>query len=130
MLALTSPATARELESGTAFATTTPEYAKKVAQTYCDFLTAGIDPQTALGQAETEVANSATKPSPFNENIYRQTLDKAISEKGFCPAIPAIKKVRTEARKCSLSPSEIENLFQAKHIQKQVGSCVISITAH
>ena len=130
MFALTSHATAQKLESGTASATTTPQYAKKVAQTYCDFLTAGIDPQTALGQAETEVANSATKPSPFNENIYRQTLNEAISEKGFCPAIPDIKKVTKEASKCNLSPSEIENLFQAKHILKQVGSCVISITAH
>ena len=130
ILATPFPSMAQKLESGTAGATTTPQYAKKVAQTYCDFLKAEIDPHTALRQAETEVRNSAARPSPFNQDVYNKTLQKAVTEKGFCPAMPDIEKIVLEPQSCSLSPRDINTLFYSKHIQKEVGNCFISISAH
>ena len=125
------PSLAQKLESGTAAARTTPEYAKKVAQTFCDFLTSGISPETALSQAESEVSNSAQKPQPFNESIYRATLEKAVNEKGFCPEVP--EKKLAEIRKpttCNLSPHETADLVISRSITKQGMNCLLHIKAH
>ena len=122
---------AQKLESGTAAARTTPEYAKKVAQTFCDFLKSGISPETALSQAESEVSNSAQKPRPFNESIYRATLEKAVNEKGFCPEVP--EKKLAEIRKpttCNLSPKEAADLVISRSITKQGMYCLLHIKAH
>ncbi len=119
-LILSYPAKAqRKLESSTASAITTPQYAKKVAQTYCDFLESGIEPNTAIQQAENEVGNSAKKPKPFNKSVYNRTLDKAIADKGFCPEVPNIDKIVLRPRVCKLSPPEIYHLQQTKHIRKK-----------
>ena len=130
LLATFSPAQARELESGTARAITTPQYAKKAAQTYCDFLKAGISRASAIRQAENEVGNSSQLPQPFNQYIYSQTLNKAINEKGFCPGIDGIEEIEIEQLTCSLSPRDLETLSRRKHIQRQAGDCFLSITAH
>ncbi|MCB4393465.1 hypothetical protein FZZ91_10375 [Synechococcus sp. HB1133] len=130
LLAIFSPAQAQKLESGTAGATTTPQYAKKVAQTYCDFLKAGVSQASAIRQAESEVATSSAKPQPFNQYIYNQTLNKAINEKGFCPGIEGIEEIKIEQLSCSLSPRDLETLSRSKHIKRQVGDCFLSITAH
>ena len=99
----------QKLQSGMAGATTTPQYAKKVALTYCDFLTAGIEPSIAIGQAEAEVRTSARRPVPFNKLVYEQTLEKAITEKGFCPSVPRIEEVVLEqaSSSCTLSPRDM-----------------------
>ena len=130
-LILPSAVNAQKLESLTAAATTTPQYAKAVAEVYCDFVTAGIAPEQALGQAEGEVSSSSTKPVPFDVGIYRATLKTAISEKGFCPSMPKLKeKALTLLEVCELSCAEINSFVTYRQISKRVGNCVISITAH
>ena len=130
LLATFSPAQAGKMESETAGAITTPQYAKKVAQTYCDFLKAGISQASAIRQAENEVAASAQLPKPFVQYIYTRTLNKAINEKGFCPGIEGIEETDIEQLSCSLSPQDLETLSSRKHIRRQVGDCFLSITAH
>ena len=130
-LILPSAVNAQKLESFTAGATTTPQYAKAVARVYCDFVTAGIAPDRALGQAEEEVNSSSTKPVPFNVGIYTATLETAIREKGFCPAMPKLKEQPlTLPEVCELSHAEINSFVTYRHVSKRVGNCVISITAH
>jgi len=120
----------QRLQSGTAGATTTPQYAKKVAQTYCDFLTAGISPGRAIKQAESEVSNSARKPQPFNMSVYEQTLEKAISEKGFCPSAPKIEELVLERGSCNLS-SKDRFAFERDGKIKKIGSdCLLYMQVH
>ena len=126
-----SAVNAQKLESLTATSTTTPQYAKAVARVYCDFVTAGIAPERALGQAEEEVNSSSTRPVPFDVGIYRATLKTAISEKGFCPEMPKLKEQALKLPEiCGLSFAEINSLVTYRNIGKRVGDCVISITAH
>ena len=132
-LVLNSPVNAQKLESGTAGATTTPQYAKKVAQTYCDFLTAGIPRDTAIRQAEKEVAASSIRPQPFNHYVYKQTLNKAIGEKGFCSGVEDVVDVvdiSNELMDCSLSPRHLEILAANKYIMRSAGDCYLSIKAY
>ena len=131
-----TPVIAQEkMQSGTAGAITTPQYAKKVAQTYCDFMVSGIAPSTAIRQAESEVANSAQKPTPFNETIYRKTLSKAINEKGFCPSAPKVEKIEKievvlERASCNLSQQDMLYLERNRQIKKTGTDCSVFIQVH
>ena len=134
LLFLPYTANARELESGTASARTTPQFAKAVAKLYCDFAISGVSPSDAIAQARSEVEASASKPEPFNERIFQATLKKAINEKGFCPSMPKLKEkavaIPQTPKTCDLSPSEINLLEQTKRFSKRGKNCTISIIVH
>ena len=124
-------ADARELDSSTAGATTTPQFAKAVARLYCNFVISGLSPSDSIAQARSEVEASATKPEPFNEIIFQATLQKAINEKGFCPSIPKPKeKIIVAPKTCNISPSEIDSLERNKRFSKRVKNCTIYIVVH
>ena len=120
-LVLNSPVNAQKLESGTAGATTTPQYVKKVAQTYCDFLTAGIPRDMAIRQAEKEVAASSIRPQPFNHYVYKEMLNKAVGEKGFCSGVEDVVDISNEPMDCSLSPRHLEILVAKKIHNEECG---------
>ena len=128
-------ANGENLKSGTAAAITTPQYAKKVAQTYCDFIAAGISGEDALLQAQKEVEASASKPDPFNQQIYKKVLEKAVKEKG-CQKMPKLPEKPVEALKpslpktCKLSVADMYSLEKDRQIAKRGKNCILSITAH
>ena len=128
-------ANGQKLESGTAGAMTTPQYAKKVAQTYCDFIAANIGGESALSQAEKEVEASASKPEPFDQAIYKKVLQKAVKDKG-CKKMPELPVKSVEMLKpslpknCNLSVVEMYLLEKDRRMVKRGKNCMISITAH